>query len=97
MRITRLEREWRAVKEHETMSYFYGSLEGQGRTTATRRGNKKTGIECHVRGWNHGVRVVILHNEHTGKDVVLVERTGGSNAPSTIGNTLAHYEVKGDL
>lgn len=61
------------------MAHFYGSLKGQARTEATRRGSKAWGMVAHIRGWNIGARVVLSHNPETGKDVVRVYCTGGSN------------------
>ena len=61
------------------MSQFYGDLQGQARTKATRRGNKKSGITAHVRGWDVGVRVEGFVNID-GNEVFKVYRTGGSNS-----------------
>jgi len=39
------------------MSTLYGSLTGQAKSTATRRGSAKSGISCHIRGWSVGIKV----------------------------------------
>ena len=60
------------------MSRFYGSLTGQAKSTATRRGGVKSGIVAHVRGWDVGMKVFISECE-CGGDFVEGWRTGGSN------------------
>ena len=60
------------------MSVLYGSLTGQAKTTVTRRGSKKSGIACHVRGWDLGVRVSGRIDDN-GVPVFDVYRTSGSN------------------
>lgn len=72
------------------MARFYGSVEGQARTMATRRGSENSGLVAHIRGWNVGVRVV-CEVDGQGRDVVRVYETGGSNSGSS-GKLLA--EVK---
>jgi len=62
------------------MAQFYGSIEGTGRTTATRTGTKSSGMTAHIRGWNVGARVVLQHVD--GVDMVRVYETGGSNGGS---------------
>jgi hypothetical protein len=59
------------------MARYYGSLKGQARTQATRRGSKTSGIECHVRGWEIGCKAEV--NEIAGADQVTVYLTSGSN------------------
>lgn len=58
------------------MAHFYGSMTGQAKTTATRRGSVNSGMDAHIRGWFIGVRVCLRHVD--GKDVVTVYRTTGS-------------------
>lgn len=65
------------------MAHFYGSMRGSSRTEATRTAGKKAGMYAHIRGWGLGVQVRLRHNEETGKDEVLVYRTGGSNGYDT--------------
>lgn len=60
------------------MAHFYGSVRGQARTMATRRGSKVGGMSAHIRGWDIGARVELIHLG--GKDVVRVYKTSGSNA-----------------
>lgn len=58
------------------MSQFYASIEG-GRGEVTRQGTKKSGITGHIRGWNIGARVTVLHIG--GVDTVRVYKTSGSS------------------
>ena len=60
------------------MSQFYAEIKGQARTTASRRGSPKSGIDGHIRGWNIGVRV-FGHVDENGKDVFTIYKTSGSN------------------
>lgn len=62
------------------MARFYGSMTGQAKTEATRRGSAKSGVEAHVRGWEVGVRVII--RDVGGVDRLEVYKTSGSNATS---------------
>jgi hypothetical protein len=62
------------------MARFYGSIEGQAKTEATRRGSPSSGMRCHIRGWNVGIRVCL--EDHDGKDRLTVYKTGGSNGAS---------------
>ena len=60
------------------MSRFYASVSGQGETSITRSGSKKSGIYGHIRGRNIGIEVQgCVDNE--GKDHFRVFRTFGSN------------------
>ena len=61
------------------MSRFYGSLTGQARTTATRRGGVSSGVSAHVRGWEVGVNVMVGECACCGGDAFLMWRTTGSN------------------
>jgi hypothetical protein len=66
------------IKGGFTMAHFYGEIEGQARTTATRRGSKNSGISAHVRGWDIGARVQCFVNDQ-GEDCVSIRLTSGSN------------------
>lgn len=61
------------------MFRFYGSLSGQAKTTATRRGGVASGVSAHVRGWNVGVNVMVGECSICGGDAFLIWRTTGSN------------------
>jgi hypothetical protein len=39
------------------MARFYGTVSGQAKTTATRRGSARSGLETQCNGWNCGVTV----------------------------------------
>ena len=67
----------------DDMSRFYGSLTGQAKTTATRRGSTNSNVMAHVRGWDFGVRTVVCPCNVCGADCVWIELTGGSNDEST--------------
>ena len=65
------------------MAHFFAEVGGddiriikQPNGTAGIMGNP-SGMWCHIRGWNIGVRVVIFHQN--GKDIVKIFRTDGSN------------------
>ena len=60
------------------MAHFYGEIEGQARTTATRRGSKNSGISAHVRGWEIGAGVQWFVNDEGGGSVS-IRLTSGSN------------------
>lgn len=59
------------------MAHFYGEIRGN-RGDATRMGSKDSGMFCHVRGWNFGVRVDMYVNEE-GEDAALIQLSPGSN------------------
>lgn len=48
------------------MSYFYGTLTGQAKTTVTRRGSKQSGLTATLASWNSKVNVSVYHKD--GKD-----------------------------
>ena len=50
------------------MSHFYGTLHGQARTPATRRGTARGGITTHAAGWSGAIRVAVWHDETNGTD-----------------------------
>jgi len=60
------------------MAQFRGVIKGQ-KGEASRLGNKKTGMEVIVNGWNIGIKVLAQFDEKTGQDQFLVLKTGGSN------------------
>lgn len=45
------------------MSQFYGTLKGQSRTRATRRGGKMSGITTQAASWAGGVEVYVYADE----------------------------------
>lgn len=63
------------------MSQFYAEIQGH-RGEASRQGTRKSGIWCHIRGWKIGAFVECFYNAKTGKDIVRVYKTGGSNSAS---------------
>lgn len=60
------------------MSHFYGNMKGS-RGETTRCGDKHSGIQAHVRGWDIGCHAELT--ELNGEDRVHVYITGGSNSP----------------
>lgn len=51
------------------MSHFYGEIVRSARKTIpTARGHKTTGLETRARSWQGDIRVVLLHDDETGKD-----------------------------
>ena len=60
------------------MSRFYGTLSGQAKTAATRRGGPGSGVCAHVRGWHVGIRADVAVDDE-GRDVVRIYLTGGSS------------------
>lgn len=58
------------------MAHFYGSMRGN-RGQTTRMGTKQSGFSAHIRGWDIGVKVIMVHRD--GNDVIQVYRTSGSN------------------
>jgi len=61
------------------MSHFYGNMQGA-RGETTRCGTKTSGMWAHIRGWDVGCSVQLVHEN--GKDIVHVYKTGGSNYPT---------------
>jgi hypothetical protein len=60
------------------MAHFYANIQGT-RGEATRCGDKKSGIDGHIRGWNIGARVALRYNSKTDKDECTIYLTSGSN------------------
>ena len=56
------------------MSHFYGTLQGQA-GEATRCGSKRGGLTTYAASWAGAIKVEIWHNETTGQDEYLVQRT----------------------
>lgn len=54
------------------MSHFYGTLRGQARTQATRRGSKNKPLTTIAASWQGAVTVELLFNEKTGQDIAHV-------------------------
>jgi len=59
------------------MSRFYAEILGS-KGTASRIGNKVSGMTAHICGWNIGVKVRCYVNKD-GKDVIEITQTGGSS------------------
>lgn len=57
------------------MSHFYGTVSGAGKTNATRRGHKSTGLTLTAASWNGAVVVHLSHCEETGRDMFEVYQT----------------------
>lgn len=64
------------------MSKFYGTLQGA-RGPVTRCGTAGSGIEAHIRGWNHGIRVHVGFGDHA-QVLATIIVTRGSNGPAGI-------------
>lgn len=67
------------------MSHFYGTVTGQAKTKATRRGAKSSGLTTVAASWGGAVSVRIWHDEETGEDRYAVSQVPwhgvGVNAP----------------
>jgi hypothetical protein len=64
------------------MSRFYANIKGS-RSLVTCRGDAKSGVSGHLRGWDIGVYVEVYADEH-GDDAVSIEITGGSNRTGSL-------------
>ena len=73
------------------MARFYGSMQGRGKAV-TRTGTPVSGLSAHIRCWNVGV-VVCLSVGPDGEDMIVVNRTGGSNSPSSLTGPEDVWEV----
>lgn len=58
------------------MAQFYGETQGN-RSVTSRMGTKNSGLWGHIRGWEVGVRVEMIHVN--GEDRAVVTLTSGSN------------------
>ncbi len=67
------------------MSTFYGSLEGE-KKRVTKMGQRR--IADHIRGWDHGIKVVYFLDEKNNAQC-FVYQTGGSNNPKEVKTLLA--------
>jgi hypothetical protein len=61
------------------MARFYGSMSGSAEKRVTRSGNAVSGVKAVVSGWDIGGKVEVF--DRGGKDVVVLQLTGGSNNP----------------
>lgn len=61
------------------MAHFRATIRGS-RGEASRLGGKDAGLTVTADGWNVGVRVDTFYDKETGKDLIRVYKTGGSNA-----------------
>ena len=60
-------------KEGSNMSHFYGQITRSARKTMpTARAHKTTGLETRARSWQGDIRVVLNHDDETGKDTFSV-------------------------
>ena len=73
------------------MARFYGEIQGKAKTRATREGTEQSGMWAHIRGWNIGVYIKCEVDEQTGKDIIYVYKTGGTNNPK-LGDIIAIIE-----
>ena len=72
---------WNEQRKVGSMAHFYAEIQGN-RGEATRMGTKESGVLGHIRGWSVGAKVVCIYDDLSGKDIVRVFRTGGSNNSS---------------
>lgn len=63
------------------MAQYRGTLSGQ-RGTASRLGNKKSGLKVTCNGWEIGITVYATYDEDAKEDVMTVYLTGGSTPTS---------------
>ena len=62
------------------MAHFMATVQGR-RGSASRLGDKASGIETKANGWKSGIRVKAHHRD--GKDVFKVFATAGSESPTS--------------
>jgi hypothetical protein len=62
------------------MSHYYATIQGN-RKPRNCCGTKNSGISAHIRGWNHGIKVTLDYDPELKTEMILVEKTGGSNNP----------------
>lgn len=60
------------------MARFYGIMQG-GRGKVTRTGTPASGLHVRANGWDFGIRVALVPDPETGKDMAEVWVTTGSN------------------
>ena len=76
------------------MAQFYANIQGN-HGESTRMGTKDSGLHAHLRGWDIGVKVEIVHI--AGVDIIEVWSTGGSNNPeirNLVYSTAAETETR---
>ena len=66
------------MKKGNKMAQFSGTIKGSRDNTISRLGHKTTGLTTTCNGWSIGVTCLASYNEATGKDEILVYKTGGS-------------------
>lgn len=57
------------------MAHFYGTVTGAARTSASRLGHKRTGLETRAASWSGAIQTRVWHNEETGLDYFEVIQT----------------------
>lgn len=79
------------------MAQFIGFLQGN-RGDVSRLGSKSSGMQAQAQGWRIGGRVYCSFDPKTGRDVVSVDITSGSNgAHSSIPLGAWTLDDKGDI
>lgn len=63
------------------MSYYYADITNGRNRPRTVCGHKTRGLVAHIRSWDAGVRVTLWYDESTDREMVQIERTGGSTHP----------------
>lgn len=77
------------------MAHFYGTVEGNAKTHASRRGTKESGLEVTAAGWDIGTRTILRYDKPSDTDYVLVYLTRGSNGYGK-GKLIGKYKRVGD-
>lgn len=75
------------------MARFFGSINGQAATPATRTGTQGSGIRGHIRGWNIGGDVEL--HARGDLDTCSLLLTGGSKGERNLGVEIAAFEEEG--
>lgn len=57
------------------MSHFYGVLNGQAQTSATRCGSKNSGMVATAASWDGAIRTEMYYDEISGKNMFVVTQT----------------------
>jgi len=73
------------------MSKFYGQVEGQASTVASRRGSANSGLKVSAQSWEGSV-IVRLWENNEGETMVEIEKAEGST--SWCGDTLFWGKLK---
>lgn len=68
------------------MAHFYGTVDGAGKTRATRRGHKTTGLKAVAASYSGAIEVTLEHDPKTGRDRYVVRQIPwkGSGKPRTL-------------